>query len=236
MAEETTTLDQALAGADTPQEPVEQAQPAEPVEAKPEDGPKGGVDAETGNVTVPLAALHAERDKVRDLKREFDDLKTSLTQPAQVQPEPDEMPDPLEDPQAFRDWQSRTLQGLSQGFEQRLINERANTSESFAVRQHGQAKVDAVKEWVKTQPDSVKSDIVSQADPYEYAIQQQQRQTLTEQLTSDPAKLERVLQLLEGKQEPAKAPPASTVSQQSVGGRTVPQWNGPTPLEAIFGD
>lgn len=228
MSDESTTLDDALAG--ETQQPEEQVQTEQPADDKPEETPKGSDD---GNVTVPLAALHAERDKNRDLRREVEEIKQSISQPA---PQPEVIPDPVDDPEGFRDWQQRQFQGLSQTFDKRLVNERANMSEGFAVRNHGQQAVEQVKEWVKSQPAAMQQEIVQQSDPYEYAIQQHKRQSLTEQLTADPDKLDRVLKLLEGKQVPEKTAPVSTVSQQSVGGRTVPQWSGPTSLDDIFGD
>ena len=74
MTEET-KLEDALSGAEKPAEPAKVETPAEPVEAeKPKDEPKGT----DGNITVPLAALHAERDARQKLAGELDQIKAQI--------------------------------------------------------------------------------------------------------------------------------------------------------------
>ena len=88
MTEET-NLDEALA-------PVSEEQPTEEVatqpeaEEKPAEEPKGEPD---GGVTVPLKALHEVRDANKALKAEIEAMKTA----SQPQPEPEQVPDPIED-------------------------------------------------------------------------------------------------------------------------------------------
>lgn len=230
MTEETTDLAEALEPTETPEEAAQET-PAEPApeEVKPDDEPKGKV-ADNGNITVPLAALLEVRDGNKALKAELENLKQA-SQPA---PEPETVPDPIDDPQGFAEYTQRQIQAgvgqAQQQFNSRLLD----MSEASAIKTHGADKVDAVKEWFATQPPSVQQDIQGQADPYDYAIQQHQRETMTATLTADPEKLDRILKLLEGKETPAPTVPGTTATHQSVGARKGPEWGGPTPLEDIF--
>ena len=234
MTEETTTtLDDALAGETTqPQpEPTTQETPAEPVTEETKPAETGGVDNDDGQIKVPLAALHEVRDANRALKQEMEALKAT----AQPAPEPEKIPDMFGDPEGYAAYQQRLVTGAVQQATQAMESRILNMSEANATRNHGAEAVEAAKQWALSQPAAVQAEIVGQSDPYDYAVQQHKRQSLTEQLTADPDKLDRVLKLLEGKTqaEPPKAPPINTAVDQSVGARQA-QWAGPTSLDDIF--
>jgi len=233
MTDNTTNLEEALNPTEQqPEEPKVEAPEAPTEEVKAEEEPKAPVEKDDGGITVPLKALHEVRDANKVLRAEMEALK----QAAQPQPEPVAIPDPIEDPQGFADYtQNMTAQQVAK-VEEQFQNRFLNMSEANAVKVHGAEAVESVKEWfAKQSPDFIQQTL-GQVDPYDYAIQEQKRQSLTEQLTADPDKLDRVLRLLEGKEEPKPAPvvPATTATHQSVGTRAGPQWSGPTPLEQVL--
>lgn len=215
----------ASAESEQPEQENAAAAEAEPVES--ETAPKGRLN-EDGGITVPIKALHEERDARQELRREVEQLKTMLSQaPA----EPVEVPDPIDDPEGYAQFNRQQMQDM-------LTNERLNLSENYAVRTHGADAVEAAKSWFATQNQNAKNEILSQPDPYEYAIQEQKRQSLTEQLSADPDKLDRVLRLLEGEDEPkvkAPPPPISTVTAQSASQRE-PMAPSSVSLESLFND
>lgn len=232
MAEEnTTSLDDALAGDNAQTTPEPQAETPVAEEAKPEETPKGSAD-DDGQIKVPLAALHEVRDANKALKQEMEALKVAQ-RPAE---KPEAAPDIFADPEGHAAWQQRQLNNavgqVAQHFEARILN----MSEASATRAHGAEAVEKAKEWALAQPESVKQEIIQQADPYEYAVQQHQKVALTEQL-ADPEMMEKFQQFLKGGQpQPAQAkpaPPTNTAVDQSVGARQV-QWAGPTSLDDIF--
>lgn len=226
MTEQTTSLDDALSGDDVQPQPEQEPQEAEPVAKEPEPPADDG-----GQIKVPLAALHEVRDANRALKQEMEALKASQ-QPAK---EAEPAPDMFADPEGYAAWQqgqvSAAIGQVTAQFESRLLN----MSEAHAIGRHGADVVEKAKEWALSQPDTVKAEIVGQADPYEFAVQQHQRVTLSEQL-ADPKIAEQFQKFLNGETkqpEPPKAPPTNTAVDQSVGARNV-QWAGPTSLDDIF--
>ena len=237
MTEETTTsLDDALAGETAQTEPTTQTQeaPAEPVadEPKPEEPAEGGAEQDDGQIKVPLAALHEVRDANRALKQEMEALKAA--QKPEVKPEP--APDMFADPEGYAAWQQKQVASAVSQVANHMESRLLNMSEAAAVRVHGAEVVEKAKEWALSQPDSVKADIVNQADPYEYAVGKHQELQMTQKL-SDPKVMEQFKQFLEGGQpkpaQPKGAPPTNTAVDQSVGARQV-QWAGPTSLDDIF--
>ena len=226
MAEDTTSLDDALDNTSTEQQPEA---PAQPDEQKPADEPKGEDD---GQIKVPLAALHEVRDANRALKQQLDALQASQQAPQ----EPENVPDPIDDPRAYNEYVQRAIQqavgNVETSFQDRILN----MSEASAVRAHGADAVEAAKEWALSQPDAVKAEIIGQADPYEYAIQQHQKHTLSQQI-ADPDVMKEFQAFMASKsgKAPKPTPPINTAVDQSVGARSV-QWAGPTSLDDIFGD
>jgi acetolactate synthase small subunit len=232
MTEET-NLEEALSDETTATEAVETPTP-EPV-AEPEQQEQPEAAEVEGGVTVPLKALQAERDERKALARELAEFKQSLIQ-QQPKAEPEPIPDPIEDPQAFAEYTQRQINQSVQTVEQRYENQRLNLSEAHAVKAHGQEAVEAMKSWFKDQPAPLQQEVLAQADPYDYAVQQHKRQSLTDQLTADPEKLERVLKLLEGQEQPAPKAPTTTATAQSVGSRRGPEWPGPAKLTDLLND
>lgn len=237
MTEETTTsLDDALAGenAQTTPETDTQEAPAEPVqeEQKPEEQAKGGADNDDGQIKVPLAALHEVRDANKAMKAELEALKASQ-RPKQ---EPEQVPDMFSDPEGYVAWQQRQTHAAVSQVAAQMEHRLLNMSEAHAVRTHGAEAVEKAKEWALAQPESVRVEIVNQSDPFEYAVQQFQKHSMTQQL-ADPKVMDAFQKFLAGeKPQTAQAkpvPPTNTAVDQSVGARQV-QWSGPTSLDDIF--
>lgn len=228
MTQETTPLEDALEGQESQTTPEPQAEPV--VTDEPKTEPTAPV-SDDGQIKVPLAALHEVRDANRALKMEVEALKASQQSKQEAQP----APDMFNDPEGYAVWQQQQTQAAVAEAQEQFNNRLLNMSEAQAIRAHGQDKVEAAKEWALSQPEALRAQIVQQADPFEYAVQEHQKVTLTEQL-SDPKTLEKFQAFLAGgaaPTEPKAAPPINTAVDQSVGARQV-QWAGPTSLDDIF--
>lgn len=209
------------------EEPVEegQEQPPEEPTKTPAEEPKAE------QPMVPLAAVHEARDLARDLKAELEAMKAA--QKPKEEPKP--VPDPIVDPDAFREHNQGQFTQLEQALEQKLMNSRLNMSEYQAVRTAGSDKVEAVKEWVKTQPEYAVAEILQHPDPYAFAIEKHESAQLAQKM-SDPETRRQFEAFLANQNNPSPAPtaPATTANARNVGGRAGPQWAGPTPLEQIL--
>jgi hypothetical protein len=101
---------------------------------------------------------------VQELRKEIRALKNPLPAP---QPAPDFDADPV-----------AAMSYQTQVFEQRLLNERLNSSERWARREHGAESVDKAKEWAleRMQSDPLYfQQVMSSPDPYEAVIQEWKR-------------------------------------------------------------
>lgn len=230
-------LDEALApepSEEAPATETPQEQPEEAAPETPEEAPTSG--AERGEVTVPLAALHAERDARQKLAAEVEAIKAA----AQPKEEQKAAPDPYADPEGFAKWQQDQTQQQIAQVQMQFRSDLLNLSKASASRVHGADKAQEAEDWVKEQPQHVQQQILSQADPYEAAIQEKAKAEVAEQVKGlDQNTLAQFLEWQKnGGQTPAPAPtvPVSTVKAQSVGARRGPEWTGPTSLDDIIPD
>lgn len=183
--------------------------------------------------TVPLPALIEAREKAAALRAENEALRRQQ-QAAQPKPEPEAMPDPVTDPEAFAAYQDRRYQAA-------LENQRLNMSESLAREQHGDAVVDEAFKALQGAGEADKASVLRSGSPWHAVVKWHQQQKAAAEI-GDPATLkERLraeilaeLQAEQAAKTPAAAPPPSLAHQSSA---TVPSggFTGPTPLEAIIG-
>lgn len=122
---------------------------------------------------VPLATFLDQRDELKRWKQEAESLRAS-----QQRPQPQEQaPDPLDDPQGFASHQERV-------FEQKLTEQRFQTSDVIARQQHGSETVDAAGQWAADKARSDPSFAVAymrEAHPVDWIVQQHRK----DQLLSD---------------------------------------------------
>lgn len=145
--------------------------PAAPVEAAPAaPAAQPLAEAPAPAAAAPLAPPappegYVPISVVQELRRENKALKSSP--PVPPAPAPDFDSDP-----------AGAMAHQQQVFEQRMLNERLNSSERWARREHGAEKVDQAKTWAL---DRMQSDplyyqqVMSSADPYEAVIQDWKR-------------------------------------------------------------
>jgi hypothetical protein len=165
---------------------------------------------------VPLAALHETRDKVRDLE-----ARLAALQPKQEAPQPTigPAPDMFEDPDAYQAWS-----------QQQIVNATLNLSEEITREKYGDELVDAAKTWAteqfQTRP-GFAQEVMSQRNPYGYAVKQYQKQQSLSQLGDDPTEIQAYLAWKQAQQAqpaapavtpPPQRPPQSIASAPSAGG------------------
>lgn len=174
-------------------EPAPEA-PADPApEPKPEPRPEPK--AEPGH--VPITALLEERDKRKALEERLRSFE------AQQQRQP--LPDPRHDPAAFAAYQAEQVQ-------QTLINERLNISERFARKEYGNEAVDKARDaaLARFADDPLYyQQVMTQADPYEFVVQEYKRQQAFEALSA-PGRLDAFL-AWQAQQQAQPAAPAQAV-------------------------
>lgn len=199
------------------QPPVEAASPQEPTTAPapPESKPEPG--------HVPLTVVLDEREKRQAAERAKQELEERLRAlEAQRQQQP--IPDRNTDPEGWEDWRA-------QQFEQRLLNERLNTSERFARKEHGADVVDAARDAAlqRFQNDPLYyQQVMSAPDPYEVVVQDYKRAQALSAL-SEPGRLDAFLAWQAGQSAapaqpnhqaasaPPPSPPRSLASQPAAG-------------------
>jgi hypothetical protein len=150
---------------------------AEPVAADPVVAPAAvetPVKPEPGY--VPLTALMDERDKrktAEDRIAKFEREQSQRNAPA--------APDPYLDPEGA---QAHT----AARFQQEIVNTKLDLSETAARRHYGADKVETAKTWALgrfAEDPSFQQKLLAQPDPYEFAIQQHERETIASSVTAD---------------------------------------------------
>lgn len=165
--------------------PVEQAAPTEPeaivesvAEPAPEPAPQAPVvetkpEAKPEPGHVPITALLDEREKRKELERRLAALEEQRQSTA--------APDPVADPYGYQ-------QHLMQSVQQQVIDTRLNMSEVAARRHYGNDVTDAAKEWALSkfaQNPAFQQEVISQPDPYGYAVEAYKRDQIASQVTPD---------------------------------------------------
>ena len=216
---------------------VEEAVEAEPTGDKPEDStpePKAEEEAQT----VPIAALMAERDKRKAAEQKWEQ--------AQAEKPKESAPDVLEDQEGF-------TKHINADVETALFNQKANTSEFFARRDHEDldSKVEKFNELQKANP-QLSAQVQQAASPYHEIVDIVDNHERMAKL-GDPVKFEaemrtkieaemreKIMGEVEGKVKADTALresiPTSLVKSSSKGSISGSEWGGPTTLEDALGD
>lgn len=169
--------------------------------------------ASTPEGYVPLAALLAERDKRTA-------LEAQMPKP-QAAPSPSigPAPDMFEDPEGYRAWN-----------QQQIANVQLNISEEMTRDKFGDELVDAAKAWATEQFQSrpgFAQEVLSQRNPYGYAVKAYQKAQSLSQLGDDPEEIKAFLAWKQAQsaqpaapvaQPPPERPPQSIAAAPSAGG------------------
>lgn len=156
--------------------PAPSAQPAP--QAASEAAPAGQAEDKTprwyrehmAKTNKTLAEVQAENER----------LRTAAPQPQRRAPA--DLPDPLEDPQAYADAIRGEMRREQQEFQ--LVTT-LNLSERFARQQHGGEAFEECKAWLSTKPD-IEAWAIQQPDPWSAAFTQYNRERLSEEIGDDP--------------------------------------------------
>jgi len=233
--------------------PAEVAAPEAEAPAAPE--PDAEPEPEAADEAGIRKALAAERDKRRDWKEkairaegEMAELRRQLEaarQPPQQPQEQRQPPAPI-DP-------SIDPQGFVARVQEVMLNERLNTSEMMLRRELGTEKVDAAiaefKDAIKENP-GLQQQLYGQPHPYEWMHKQVEIRRLQRDIGADPsayrAKLEAEIRakvqaemgeapLTAPARSPAAGLPPSLANARNAAPRGSTPFNGPPPLEDVFG-
>jgi len=238
---------------ETTEQPQGQPEPSSEAEPQPD---------ETGK--VPLAALHAERNKVKRYTEQVAEFQSKLEQqnaqweqrfsqiltavaPKQAQPEAAPAPDFWADPEAaMRTQATEAISPLQQQM-------RAMAREVAEVRYQPETVEKAVNAFdsaAKTgqlDPEIYRR-VMASSNPYAAAVQWHQHTSTMSEIGADPvaykAKLAdeiraQVMAEIQGGTAPAGTQPAQVMpsnfaAARNVGTRAGPAWGGPAPLQDIF--
>lgn len=223
-----------------PETPVEEA-PVEPQEIEaqqeqPEEPEAEPPQEEVKEPTmVPLPALLAERDKVKQIEQSLIELKAQVLK---QQPEP-EIPDVLMDQEGF-------VSSFDQRVAAALANNTANMSQAFAEQQHGKEAVAAALEALQASGDQFADQrIRSDPMPYQALMTWHAQQAILQEIGSDPKAYKEKLEaeayakaqarmVAEQSKAAAGAPAPTLAGQANMGNRSGPGFTPPT-LEGLIG-
>jgi hypothetical protein len=236
------------------QETAEQPIEAEPTEAEPggrerdergrfkskgeeESAPPAPQDEAAG---IPVAALKDERSKRQALETELEQLRASIAQ--QPQQEPQAPPDRWEDPD---------------GYDQYLIQQAAHYAREQAVHAFNQQRIhqSAVRargkyddydhahqvfgEMVQRNP-ALMDQMLTADDPAEYAYNEAKSEIAIRSAGGLQAYIQQEAARLVAAQQPtiqdvaSRLPPPTISDSRNVGSRSSAPWQGPTPLSDIL--
>jgi len=207
---ETTTEQPVAQAAESPaaEQPGNEEQANEPErQGEQAEGPK----------TVPLAALHAEKQKVKRYTEEVADVRQKLaSQEAMLQQllasqQRAQAPQPQEAPDYYVDPQNAVLHTVAQ---------QALAPHEVEMVANAPNKFDAVVQWHKQR------EILKDPDGYRSKIEAELRAKIEAEMRGQQA-------------APANRPnptvmPSNLSTVRNVGSRAGPAWAGPTPLQDIF--
>jgi hypothetical protein len=214
-------IEEALPVEATP-EPVAEAIAPEPVTSEPTPTPVAAPVAPTPPEPghVPIGALMDERDRRKAAEERVAQFER--------QQQPTRIPDPLTDPEG-------ALNHTAAAFQSQLIDTKLNLSEVAARRFYGAEAVDAAKDWALqkfSQSPAYQNEVLSQPDPYDFAVQQYKKDQISSSVTEDDYKAfqswKSAQAILAGTSPAASAapqitatsPPRSIASEPSGGGVT----------------
>jgi hypothetical protein len=219
------------------EEPVDTATPApEPVQEAPE-APQDGETAEPAAEPtpepasepapaptpdpgfVPLTAVLDEREKRQAAERRAQEMERRA-QDLEAQRQAAPIPDPYEDPDGYRAFQT-------QQFQQAQLNIRLDLSEDLARGKHGDDLVTAAQQWALgryEQSPAFRQEVLSHRNPYEFVVQQYQRDQFVSQVQPSDYEAFKAWQAAQAAApQPAPAaqaapPQPATIPRQSLAG------------------
>jgi hypothetical protein len=136
-------------------EPDPEPQPAPEMQAAPQPEPQA---PQVPPGYVPVSVVQELRQEIRQMR-----------QAPQAAPQ---VPDRYEDPEGYENWREQQI-------EERLLNQKLDTSERFARKEYGADTVEKARDWAlqKFQADPLyQRRIMSDADPYEAVVQDWKRE------------------------------------------------------------
>lgn len=237
-------LDNLLSDDYTPEEIPEEEQPEAVEEPEENPGPEAEVGEEAEKApepepakedgkTVPLAALQAEREQARELKRRLE----ALEQRVQPKAEPEKAPDAWEDPDKRFAYEAERIKGE---FTSRTLKQ----SRFFAERDFGKEEVEAAYAFFDANPHLSQS-LVDEPSPFHAAVETYRRHKAVQEIGSDPeaykAKLREEIrrefeaeQVAKNVKSAAEAKAPSMAGQSNLGSRQGGEWAGPASLDDIL--
>jgi len=184
--------------------------------------------------TVPLSALHGERERRQALERQLQEL-----QQAQQRPEPTSV---FEDEQRFRQEVEQSVRG-------ELVTTLLAQSRSHAVREHGSELVDQAERWFEqAAPDApaliqrfhqsgndyhevvdlyqkhLKAEALNDVDAVEARLRAEIEEKVRAEIAAETSEKQKVLDSI----------PKSLAGDASKGGLQGSNWTGPTPAEQLY--
>lgn len=127
---------------------------------------------------VPLAAFLSVRDEMQQIKRRNAELEAARSQPTQ----PQAIPDPVDDPNGFAQFQSAQMQDM-------LMRERFSMSKEIASQQYGADTVETARQWAMeraAKDPSFDMALGQQQHPLGWIVQQHKRDGLLSKIGDDP--------------------------------------------------
>jgi hypothetical protein len=157
--------------------PVEPPAPEPEAPPAPEPTPEPAPEAPKEDKSVPLSALLDERDR-----RKAAEAKAAEFEARQSAPAPVDMPDPIDDPRGFADWQQNQVQ-------QAVIANRFEVSDLMAKQQYGEETVKTAAEWAmekaKAEPLFAQA-YMQQPHPIDWIVREHKRSALLSEVGDNP--------------------------------------------------
>ncbi len=215
---------------------LNEEEPQEEIQ-EPQEEPQAEPQAESPKVETP------EPDEAAELRKQVSGLQAALSetrgelrafrQQSQPRPEPVQMPDVLEDPNAYSS-------AMMQNMQQMAMNTRAEMSEMIARNNHGDEVVDAAL--AAAEASGQINNFVGQRDPWGQLVKWHKNQQVQHEIGGDlsaykeklKAQIEAELkaELLAENVRTAATP--SLAAEPNLGSRKAPAWSGPTSLDDIL--
>ena len=220
--------------AEAPEEETDEGQDETEQQDEPEaDEPKAKEDEP--EKSVPLAALQAERDEKRELKRRLEALESQYQQ--RNQPQQQQPPDIYEDPEA-------RFQHERQQFQQELTARTLSQSRFYATREFGEDVVEATVEYFNQHPEQ-SHQFLNEPSPFHAAVEYYRKQRKLAEIGDDPEAYEAQLRERIRQEEQAKlvaenvksaagAKAPSLAGKSNLGSRQGGEWQGPSSLDDIL--
>jgi len=154
-------------------QPAPEAQPQPEAPVSPDPVPEAPKEQ-----AVPLAAFLSVRDEMQQIKRRNQELEARQN----AQPQAQEIPDPVDDPNGF----AAAMRAEAQ---QMLVAQRFEMSKEIATQQYGAEAVETARQWAMeraAKDPAFDMSLGSQPHPIAWIVQQHKRDGLISQIGDDP--------------------------------------------------